>query len=291
MFRLVGRSIPDELPRSVALEYLFARRRTNGGYQNVCHIWELAGGTLYTNLIDFALNGDTIDTFSAVLVADLSRPTELMDTLETLIDFVSSKIKDIVAKDAQLKDRLKNAASERMGETHEDLGVMTPLLVPLVIVGSKYDIFSSKFTLAQKKVINGYMRLIAHTSGAALVYISHTSESTMNRLTKILEDLAFSPQPSNLSMSAVIDVSKPLLIPFGCDSFQLIGSPVSLDDARRELDHMFPQEEGNFVIPDDPAKDPRYVERQIDLIYSVRKGQLEEYKSRLDLAKVNLSLE
>ena len=288
---MAGRNIPDELPNSVALEYLFARKRKSDGSQTVCHIWELAGGTLFTNLIEFTLNAETVDQFSAVLVADLSKPHEFTDTLETLIEFVSGKVKDIIAKDAQLKDRLKKAATERMGEKHEDLGVMTPLLVPMVIVGSKYDIFSSKFTLAQKKVINGYLRLLAHTNGASLIYTSHTSESSMNRLTKILEDLAFSPQPSAVSMSPVFDVSKPLLLPFGSDSFQLIGSPVSLDDARRELNHLFPQEEGNFVIPDDPAQDARYAERQIDLIYSVRKGQLQEYKSRLDLAKVNLSFE
>lgn len=291
MFRFVGRTIPDEIPKSVALEYSYCREKTSVGSQNVCHIWELAGGTLFTNLIEFALNAETVETFATVVVTDLSKPSHFTDTLETLIELVSSKVKDLIIKNGQLKDRLKQGTIERLGENHEDLGEISPLLVPMVIIGTKYDLYSSKFSLPQKKVINGYLRLLAHTNGSALFYTSHTSESTMNRASEILKDLAFSPQQSHFSISSVFDVSKPLVIPFGADSFQLIGSPVSLDDARRELSYLFPQEQGNFVIPDDPAKDPRYAERQIDLIYSVRKGQLEEYKSRLDLAKVNLGVE
>lgn len=290
LMRLIGRTGADDIPRSVALEYLFARKVASSGDHHISHIWELAGATLYTNLIQFALNEDTIENISIVLVADLSVPHQLTDTLETLLDFIITTVRDIVSKNGQVKERLRLTTETRIGEKHEDLGVITPILIPMLIIGSKYDIFASKFATNEKKVINGYLRLLAHTHGCSLMYTSYKSESSMNKVTRVLDDLAFSHE-THTSIPLSVETSKPLNIPFGSDSFQLIGSPISLDEARRELNNFFPQEQGNFVIPDDAAKDPRYAERQIDLTYSVRKGQLEEFKSRLDLAKVNLALE
>lgn len=82
---------------------------------------------------------------------------------------------------------------------------------------------------------------------------------------------------------AVLDPNKALMIPFGCDSFQLIGQ-ISLDSARLNVIEMFPnQVVSKFVIPDNPAKDPKFAERDIDLVRGVREKELEDYRRQLEL--------
>jgi hypothetical protein len=82
---------------------------------------------------------------------------------------------------------------------------------------------------------------------------------------------------------AVVDPNKALVIPFGGDSFQLIGQ-VSLDSARSQLVQTFPDQlESNFVIPDNPAQDPKFAEKDIDLVRGVREKELEDYRRQLEL--------
>lgn len=131
-----------------------------------------------------------------------------------------------------------------------------------------------------KKVISRYLRLASHTRGASLYYTSTKSEVTMNRIKSALNQLAFGSQDS---VKPVLDVNKAVAIPFGCDSFQLIGVS-SLESARAQLLHMFSNQESNdFVIPDSPANDPKFAERDIDLLRAVRDKELEDYRRQLEL--------
>lgn len=132
----------------------------------------------------------------------------------------------------------------------------------------------------KKKVICRYLRLASHTKGAALYFTTTKAEVTMKRIKSVLSQMAFTSQEN---VKSVLDVNKPVSIPFGCDSFQLIGH-LSLDSARAQVMEIFPNQEASpFVIPDNPAKDGKFAEKDIDLVRAVREKELEEYRRRVEL--------
>ena len=76
---------------------------------------------------------------------DLSRPSELWITMEKLLTVIKTRV-DSVIREAQsqnpsIKDQLKAATWERLGEDLPDRDMLEPLLVPFFIIGSKYDQF------------------------------------------------------------------------------------------------------------------------------------------------------
>ncbi|KHJ95588.1 hypothetical protein OESDEN_04466 [Oesophagostomum dentatum] len=74
----------EEPKETVALEYIYARR-TRGNNKDVCHIWELGGGTNFTTLLSIPLIKKNIEASSLVLVLDLTRPNELWITMEQVL--------------------------------------------------------------------------------------------------------------------------------------------------------------------------------------------------------------
>ena len=105
----------------------------------------------------------------------------------------------------------------------------------------------------------------------------------MTRVKGALASLAFGGRSSGPSAKGPLDAKQALAIPFGGDSFQLIGH-VSLDAARAHLLHAFPEQEAaSFVIPDNPAKDAKFAERDIDLVRVEREKALEDYRRQLHL--------
>lgn len=82
---------------------------------------------------------------SVVIVLDLSKPNEMWFTLEKLLSSLKSRIDTVIQEvrldDPNFKDRLKKATWERIGVDHEDKDMIDPFLIPLVIIGAKYDLF------------------------------------------------------------------------------------------------------------------------------------------------------
>lgn len=100
-------------------------------------------------------------------------------------------------------------------------------------------------------------------NGAQLIYVSTKSEALINKCRTALNSLAF-----NISMPKIppiMEYTKPVIIPFGCDSFKQIEFD-SIEAVRRQYSTIFEQSSKNFVIPNDPAKDINFAERDIDLI-------------------------
>ena len=77
-----------------------------------------------------------------VLCVDLSQASELIAMVETLIENIRERIDAILSRESNYltKESLRQQARQRLGESHEDISEMDPLLAPLVIVGTKYDL-------------------------------------------------------------------------------------------------------------------------------------------------------
>ncbi len=55
-------------------------------------MWELGGGTLFTNLLETPLSPAKLSGLRIVLVVDLSEPFQLWFTLETLVSSLQGHI-------------------------------------------------------------------------------------------------------------------------------------------------------------------------------------------------------
>ncbi|XP_076324390.1 cytoplasmic dynein 2 light intermediate chain 1 isoform X2 [Tachypleus tridentatus] len=280
---------------TLALEYLFGRRsRGLDSAKEVCHMWELGGGTLFTQLLEIPITVETLNTLSIVLVLDLSLPEEMWFTMETLLHAVRSEINQVLnssaAKIVGLKETLMELAWKRIGEDHMDKDMIDPFPVPLLILGTKYDIFQD-LDPEKKKVICRCLRYVAHTNGAALQFVSTKVENLITKARVVISHMVFgTPASKTVSM----DYNKPIMILFGGDSLQHIGNmPLSDDDPgksySRSLDlwkHTFtthfPQVVSKTTLPDDPAKDTNFKERDVDMIRTQKDKELEQYRRDLD---------
>ena len=76
---------------------------------------------------------------------DLSKPNELWFTLETLLKSLRARVDSVInearLKEAEIKEEFKTKAKERYDENHPDVNMVDPFPIPLVIIGTKYDIF------------------------------------------------------------------------------------------------------------------------------------------------------
>ncbi|ESO90153.1 hypothetical protein LOTGIDRAFT_192298 [Lottia gigantea] len=284
----------DEAPKpTVALEYTFGRRAKGHNIaKDVGHIWELGGGTWLTKLMDIPLNPKTVLHTSLFLVLDLSTPTEMWCTLETLLLAARSKISqcisDMKSEKPDIKEILQKKAWERVGEEHPDKNMLDPLLIPTVIVGSKYDIFQDMDS-EKRKVITKTLRFVAHTNGATLQFFSTKQEQLVAKTRALISHHLFD---TTASKNMQIDLNKPIHVPVGQDSLQQIGNPpLSEQDIGRvhaknpmelwkvAFTGYFPQENtNNPATVKDPAKDVQFAEHAIDALRSQKDGELENYR-------------
>lgn len=291
IYRFVDR---QEIPKpTLALEYLFGRRsRGLDTTKEVCHIWELGGGLLFTNLLEIPVIIENLMKLSVAIVLDLSVPEELWFTMENLLQTCSERIKDVLnspaAKAKELKQTLTEQAWKRIGENHVDKDRINPFLLPLIIFGSKYDIFQN-MDPEKKKVICRCLRFVSHNNGAMLCFVSTKSENTIAKSRALISNLVFG---TSASKTVISDYNKPIYIPFGEDSFKSIGNLTSSDDTGKQftrsidmwkhifLSH-FPQVTTKLTLPEDPGKDPHFKERDIDIMRAQKDKELEEYRREL----------
>uniref|UniRef100_A0A8C9THR1 Cytoplasmic dynein 2 light intermediate chain 1 n=1 Tax=Scleropages formosus TaxID=113540 RepID=A0A8C9THR1_SCLFO len=273
----------DETPKStLALEYTFGRRaRGHNTPKDIAHFWELGGGTSLSDLIQIPITVQNVGALSVVLVLDLSKPSVLFGTAERLLQVTRAKV-DQVFSDLQRTGESKsgkppapNRAPRILHKDHPDRELINPFPVPLLIIGSKFDIFQD-FDSEKKKVISKTLRFLAHYYGASLIFTSTKSENLMAKTRGLVTHLAFGMErgvKSHFYQSLLNEIH------CCCLFFKLyLGSPPITDvdigtlHARNPLDlwkkvfeRVFPPESTSDLKElKDPAKDPQYSEAQID---------------------------
>ncbi|KAK8786829.1 hypothetical protein V5799_023395 [Amblyomma americanum] len=287
---------------SLALEYMFGRRsRGTGVLKDICHIWELAGGAFTTDLLEIPITVETLRSLSVVIVLDLSAPEVLCILLETLLKALQSRIDRVLdaalKSDASVNEAVHEAISTRLSEEHPDKKVVTPFPVPLLIVGSKYDIFQN-YEPEKRKVTCRYLRHVAHANGASLLFASSKSESLISKLKTSLAYLAFGSGAGPVRASHT-DYNKPLHITFGEDSFEKIdgSTPASVTQVsnvyavvKKAFTEIFPQVEQKMTIPEDPGRDPKFKEKDIDLMKAQKEAELAELRKRRQQEEIGREL-
>lgn len=77
----------DPIKETLALEYSFARKSGRSLNKEICHIWELGGGTVFASLLPTVFGPNAHET-TLVVMLDLSVPKTLWVTLEVLLEVV-----------------------------------------------------------------------------------------------------------------------------------------------------------------------------------------------------------
>ncbi|XP_061646064.1 cytoplasmic dynein 2 light intermediate chain 1 [Phyllopteryx taeniolatus] len=280
---------------TLALEYTFGRRATGHNTpKDIAHLWELGGGTSLSDLIQIPITADSVRSLSVILVVDLSAPCALWATAETLLQAARAHVERAASRARQV-DKSRAAAKRPppfaprvLPKDFPDRELISAFPVPLLIIGSKYDLFQ-ELPSDKRKVVCKTLRFVAHYHAASLIFSSIKSESLMSKTKSFFSHLAFNVDAGK---TVSCDSSKPLIIPAGSDSFSQIGSPPTTDvditslHARNPKDlwkkvyeRIFPPENTSEKKEvKDPAKDPQYSEPQIDAMRAQKDQELEEYK-------------
>lgn len=164
----------DEPPKpTLALEYTYGRKAKGHNIpKDIAHFWELGGGTSLLDLISIPITSDTLRTFSIVLVLDLSKPNDLWPTMENLLQATKSHVNKVIMKlgkkNSKASSEMRQKIWSNMQKDHPDREIIDPFPIPLVIIGSKYDIFQD-FDSEKRKVICKTLRFVAHYYGASLM--------------------------------------------------------------------------------------------------------------------------
>uniref|UniRef100_A0A8C5HAF4 Cytoplasmic dynein 2 light intermediate chain 1 n=1 Tax=Gouania willdenowi TaxID=441366 RepID=A0A8C5HAF4_GOUWI len=273
------RYVDEPSKPTLALEYTFGRRaRGHNTPKDIAHLWELGGGTSLSDLVQIPITPDSVSYVSIILVLDLSKPNALWGTMEKLLNAAHTQLEEVqhAGKTKSGAKPQTNALSSArvLPKDYPDRELISPFPVPLLIIGSKYDVFQ-EFDSDKKRVVSKTLRFVAHYYAASLLFTSIKSESLMSKTKSFFSHLAFGVDKGK---TVSCDSSKPLVIPAGSDSFSQIGSPPAMDlditslhaknpkDLWRKVyEHVFPQESTSEQRElKDPASDPQYSEPQID---------------------------
>ncbi|XP_056465790.1 cytoplasmic dynein 2 light intermediate chain 1 [Gadus chalcogrammus] len=279
---------------TLALEYTFGRRaRGHNTPKDIAHLWELGGGTSLSDLVQIPITPLSIRSLSLILVLDLSQPSRLWRTMETLLQAAHTQLGKACSQTqahagAKHKASSFQPAARVLPKDYPDRELLSPFPVPLLIIGSKYDLFL-ELESDKRKVVSKTLRFIAHYYAASLIFTSTKSELQMSKTKSFFNHLAFGLERGK---SVSFDSSKPLVIPSGSDSFIQIGSPPTSDvdigslHAKSPLDlwkkvyeSVFPPESisENKELKD-PAKDPQYSEPQVDSMRAQKDQELQQYR-------------
>ncbi|KAM6406581.1 cytoplasmic dynein 2 light intermediate chain 1 [Pluvialis apricaria] len=283
----------EEIPKpTLALEYTFGRRaRRQNAPKDVAHFWELGGGTSLLDLIRIPITSNNIRSFAVVLVLDLSKPNELWTTMEKLLQVTRKHMNKILSKlektNPEVATEIKQRMQNNLQRDHPDYELVDPFPVPLVIIGSKYDIFH-EFDSEMRKIISKTLRFVSHYYGASLVFTSK-SEALLLKARVLINHLAFGYDKSK---SVSVDHSKPLFIPAGLDSLSQIGPPPASDSDigkmrantplelwKKVFEKTFPPKSFcDLQDTKDPAQDLQYAEYEVDVMRAQKNQELEQYK-------------
>ena len=116
-------------------------------------------------------------------MVDLSEPHELWFTLETMMSSLHTHIhhafKSQEAKEQSLEQSLiDKMKKEKLDSEHPDMQAMEPFMLPIVILGGKYDIFQD-MEPEKKKTVCKALRFFSHFYGATLQFYRYKQVSSI----------------------------------------------------------------------------------------------------------------
>ncbi|XP_055372816.1 cytoplasmic dynein 2 light intermediate chain 1 [Condylostylus longicornis] len=249
---------------TLALEYSFGRRSQlpQDLHKQILNVWELGSLENSNQLIEVPMRSHGLTNFSVIIMLDLSQTNRIWTDLSSALQGLRSAYNRLANGSEVIQHR--EQSEERVKKTHPDLGTMDLFWFPLVIIGGKYDIFQN-FDPEIKKHVCRCLRSISHSLGAALVFYSNEIPKLSKTVRDTISHLGFG-SPTNPFRSHSYDYNEPLMIWFGQDSWDKIGTtPGNFETIGINFETHIPQvQPTKSILPDDPTFDPGFKETAID---------------------------
>lgn len=258
----------------------------------VCHFWELGCVENNSKLMEIPFrSGKDISTASIVLVLDLSKPEDLWGTIEESV----SQLRDTIQRLAKENySAILEVAAQRLGGNYNDLSTLDVFPVPILILGSKYDLYQN-FDPEVKKQVCGCIRSLAHLIGASVLFYSSKMTAQNNKVLRdVFNSIGFNSVTRPIRVTTT-DYMGPLLIGCGQDSWEKIGRPPSSfmeigAHFKRSLNYEGKSEKKKKTVKDF-SKDPSKGEFREPVIDELRAQKDQEILSFLQNAEIRVKFE
>jgi dynein light intermediate chain 2 len=283
---------------TVALDYKYARHTVEGSASKVlAHIYDLSGTDVTAEVLSIPVSATSAGNLVLAVVVDLSEPHNVLPSLDRWLQQLraqASKSLDALAKESALgAKRVEAVRAARLAafEGHADLAQMQQFPVPLVILGTKWDVLAGNdVTPDQRKSLCRALRFFAHANGAHLVFTSLKDKAAMANVRNLLRWLLFGVPPSK-GMAEQLDPHKPLCVVAGKDSMANIGGPsrgkASASGWAEAISAEFPDlkkaEGGKKAEGDQVAEDLlKFPESAVDGTVEQRQEELQAYRKQAE---------
>ena len=176
-------------------------------------------------------------------------------------------------------------------EEHEDANKVNYSMVPIVILGSKFDQFANQYESRSKKTLCMAMRYIAHVNTCDLVFGSVKEKLPSQLYRAVLNSHAFDSQVGHIDMNH----NNPINCPSGKDSLSKIDEPDGAQQrSKASLDSLWQDvcERDFEKIPEQSAQASKllagmakYPEEKVDQMRRQKDEELEHYVKQTQRAK------
>lgn len=100
-------------------------------------------------------------------------------------------------------------------------------MIPVTVIGAKYDVFAKTLEPVQRKVLCQALRYLCHVNGCDLVFASIKEAKPLKLFKKVCNQHTFKNMPGGPAEEQMIetDAQHPLAISAGADDLVKIGEP------------------------------------------------------------------
>lgn len=261
---------------TLALEYSFARRTNSSGQSSqklIGNIWELGSLANSNQLIDVPIKSHGFQYFSAIIMLNLSEPSDLLTDLECALQGLKQSISNNYS-DSEVRQFKEKILDEGSFKEHVDINTLEVMPCKIVVIGGMYDKFENLDPEVKKHVVR-FLRSVSHTLGAALVFYSTKVPSLAKTVRDIMNNLSFG-SPQNPIRAHKIDYNEPILISHFSDSWEKIGVlPSNSERIAITFSSQIQQSKLKENKEDvDPTKDPNFREPVIDDLRTMKDEEL-----------------
>lgn len=183
------------------------------------------GGRVLSSLLHATLDPFSISSTAICIVLDLSQPGGVIDSLlywlATVREFTQRAIEELQKSNPTAFEAMQAKAVEKW-EKHDDSRKISASLVPLIVIGAKYDVFANQFETVKKRQLCLALRYICHQYGCDLVFGSVKEKLPAQLFKAMITRHVFD---SSLQAKVDFDHNSSLNIYAGSDNFLKIGEP------------------------------------------------------------------
>lgn len=219
---LVGEESKAERKPTAGMHYKFSIKKAEST-KIVANFHEIGGGRLMSDLLKTALSPKKLASTVLIICLDMSQPDTALIHLNfwisKAVEAVNKSYDELSKSDPESAEQIREMAAFKW-EGHVDAKRVSPIAIPTIIVGTKYDVFGIEESENRKWLCRA-LRYNAHVYGCDLTFCSYR-EKDFDYLKLITNKHLFG---SNKDLKPQVDHAKIICIMEGQDKMTAIGDP------------------------------------------------------------------